>query len=278
MTPTLDDFINCVNKIYAVALTYDKNDITKANKHTMQWFYAGFYKGLSRFGFTDSPDQAFLDQASQSGVVKLSEFMEPTYTEIISLPHYFATLNGAFIGNTPQPTTSSVILSDCAGWGGDWITFYQSWRSHQSEYPENKGRLYCQSYLGISNAGRTFDLDDWIEDADAFNIASQLHNNSSLRLDDAIKQYYKPTGTTGYWNRFSDFYQGRFNGMAADICLSMLTDISNWRIAGARFWLIQGLNRVGLNYPKVGDLRGFCAGFEDTIQRLLKAEKANLPP
>ena len=144
-TPTLDNFIDCVSQIYAVALAYDNNDVNKANKHTMQWFYAGFYKGLSRFGFTDSPDQAFLDKASQSGILKLSEYLEPTYKETLSLPHFFTTLNGAYIGTASQPTTSLVIASDAAGWGGDWITFYQAWQSAQSHILKTPGDSFASS-------------------------------------------------------------------------------------------------------------------------------------
>jgi hypothetical protein len=283
--PSMDDMLNCVREIYAVALPYDNYDVTKANRHVTQWFYAGFYKGLYKWGFADTPDQKWLDKANQSGVEKLRNYVEPMYNETLSLPHFFISLNGAYIGDAPATTSTRVLRSDCAGWGGDWITFYQAWQAMQSVYPENEGRLFCQNYLGYHERDKTFDLDDWIMDADAFNIGAQLRNNPSLRLDDAFTAYYKPGGTahTGTWTRFNDFYQGRFNGKAADICLTMLVDITDWKIAGARFYLIYGylavigVNKQGPNYPEVDDLKNFCAGFDDTMQRLVKTETANLP-
>jgi hypothetical protein len=123
-------------------------------------------------------------------------------------------MNGVFLEGAQfgSPTTGQISHGDVAGWGGDWITFYDEWQ---------RDHAYCQAKL--AHPGTTFKMLDLVEGADGYNIAMQLRGRPNLAISDAVKQYYA-LGTGGYRTRLNDFYNKRLSlplTSAATWCLCL---------------------------------------------------------
>jgi hypothetical protein len=117
---------------------------------------------------------------------------------------------------------------------------------------------------------------DWIEDADAFNIAQLLVKDATLTLPAALQQYYHPTGKSGYKTRFQDFYNGRFGGnvnTAATTATSMLMAIDNIKITAGRqvFFNKKVAFKNSFQQPDLDDTESFSSGLVTKFLALIAA-------
>lgn len=117
---------------------------------------------------------------------------------------------------------------------------------------------------------------DFIEDADAFNIATILRKNPSMTIYEAAKNYYRPGGE--YRRRFWTFYATRFDGdgnQGKIVARNMMVDTSDFWITKLRPAAAQKTAGLWPLVPDPWDLKdeelsGFISGFISVLRDLTK--------
>lgn len=283
-THTVDDLLTFVGKIYDIALPYYSNDVKDANFHTMEWIRILKYGTFAFQRLLARPDYNFIGKVDASGITRIEDFQDPTYSVAVGIPHLFCTMNGVY-DDGGAPTVLATNSGDIAGWGGDWCGFYGDYWNTTAKVPR-KGAFAADTWAAanlVSDGSKyDFHIRDWIEDADGFNIATLiLSQGVSVTLPQALQKYYKPAGKSGYKTRYQDFYNGRFGGKtesAVQTAYALLFAPGNPKVGifkeGLIYKRVTLINQFNITVPSSDDQNLFCKGFDTKFQSLIAAEKA----
>jgi hypothetical protein len=279
---TVDDMINFVTNFFTTIAQPEYSDVADANLHTMEWIRWKDYGGFAFQRLLSVPYMDFISKANAAVTNRVDSYTDPAYNIQVHTPHIMCSMNGVFDDGGP-PTVFSTNSGDFAGWGGDWCGFYANWWNFTAGTEKtgaNAGNVFAATNLASDPATSPYDfhMRDWIEDADAFNIAQLLVKDATLTLPTALQQYYHPTGKAGYKTRFQDFYNGRFGGnanTAATTATSMLMAIDNIKIAAGRqvFFNKKVAFKNSFQPPDLDDTESFSLGFVTKFLALIAAEK-----
>jgi hypothetical protein len=254
--------------VYDLGVRYGKG---KPNQLVMEWLRHEHYNGaLSGWQeLIGNVDDDWIEYAKAKGLNMMSNFADPAYCgKRVETDHWGATLNAIFLH--PPPATPKINRGDFGGWGGDLATFYGEWRDSD----EKDGYKFCRAKLGSLTVDSTFKILDFIEDADAFNIATMLRKNPSMTIYEAAKDYYRPGG--GYKQRFWTFYATRFDGdgnQGKIVARNMMVDTSDFWITTLRSAAAQKTAGLWPLVPDPWDLKdeelsGFVNGFISVLRDL----------
>lgn len=261
-------FASYISTVYDVAVDYTAKDSERpANQLVMEFLRHETYNDFQWKALIGGVDDDWIEYAEKKGLKPMATFPDPTYTsEAVETDHLFATMNGVYLkGATAAPGYNR---GDVAGWLGDLFTFYGEWRDDNVK----DGFEYCVDNLAKPGDSSTFKLLDMIEDADGYNIATELKADPDLSIADVIEDYYGTGG--GYLTRFSDFYMGRFGGdteTAKEIVCNGMVPGDDVLINAGRTALIYKTAGVFEKLPfwlSDDELGGFCEGFVDVLTRL----------
>lgn len=274
--------LSFVSKVYHVALAFYNNNVEKANLSTMQWIRIAQYGDWRFRRLLANPENKFIDEVNGSGIARIDEFQDPTYSVQVHVPHLFCTMNGVY-DDEGAPTFFNTNSGDIAGWGGDWCNFYGDWWNATADGPRkgaSAGDTWAFANLASNGSQYDFHIRDWIQDADGFNIATLLlQQDVSISLPTALEKYYNPTGKSGYKTRFQDFYNNRFGGKtesAVETAYAQLYSINNPKVLVFRNGLVYTRVKLvnQLNLPRLDDVHLFCKGFDTKFQSMIATEKA----
>jgi hypothetical protein len=218
-------------------------------------------------------DEAFVAHVKKSGLQMVRYFRDPFYGIDIKASHFGASCNGVLVKGKPSASTTNA--GDVAGWGGDLITFYAEWQRDHHSYPS--GYDYCRARLARVEEKSTFELDDMVEDVDAFNVAMKVRGGSTIANEvDALFNHQ------GYRSRMKRFENGRFGSEARtkEIARNMLLPNKDDLITLGRNALILDISGKAAKRPEDiprRSLDGFCRGFAEVIVGLVLKESSGIP-
>lgn len=202
-------FIDLVQRLYTAALEYNAG--ADPAKLVCQFFRQVEYNSFDWRTALEAVDQGWIAKLAEQGLTLTGRrsFTDPVTGTSVGTEHLMATLEMCLEYSS---TTDLVTLGDGGGWGGDLVTFYMDWREAKAQYPNPM--LFAQDYLGKRDAASTFSNDQWIQDADGFNIM-RLMKTESLDLPTAVARYYGTdspgAGDRVCQRRYSLFYADRFD-------------------------------------------------------------------
>ncbi|WP_282700815.1 glycoside hydrolase domain-containing protein [Streptomyces sp. CC219B] len=202
-------FIDLVQRLHTAALEYNPGG--DPARLVCQFFRQSEYNGFNWRLALGAVDQDWIARLADQGLTLTGRrnFTDPVTGSSVGTEHLMATLEMCLEYSS---TTDLLTLGDGGGWGGDLVTFYMDWRKAKAQYPNPM--LFAQDYLGKRDAASTFSNDQWIQDADGFNIM-QLMKTESLSLPTAIARYYGTdspgAGDRVCQRRYSLFYSDRFD-------------------------------------------------------------------
>ncbi|MEU6181840.1 glycoside hydrolase domain-containing protein [Streptomyces coeruleorubidus] len=204
------DFIDLVQRLYTAALEYDAG--IDPVKLVSMFFRQEKYNSLPwRLLLESGVDQGWIDHLAEQGLtlVGRKDFTDPVTGASIGTEHLMATLEMCL----KYPSVTDVVTAgDIGGWAGDLASFYEQWREAKEQYPNPM--LYAQDYLGRRDTVSKFANEDWVQDADGFNIM-RLMRAEAVSLPMAIARYYgtdsPAAGDRVCQRRYSLFYGDRFD-------------------------------------------------------------------
>ncbi|WP_238358486.1 MULTISPECIES: glycoside hydrolase domain-containing protein [Micromonospora] len=269
-----DAFVGYINTLLSWARSYGGN--RPADQLVMEFLRHEDYNSEQWKLLIGSIDEGFknhvLDRLRANNMRMIREFRDPFYGVDIKVSHLGASCNAAYL--LPQPAGTYTNRGDVGGWGGDWMTFYGEWRRDSDSY--SSGRTYCHEKLAKVDGVGTFKLRDLIEDADAYNIAKDVRNGTSIWAS----MYVNYSGG-GHLSRFKRFYEGRFvnaanaKAISRDILLTTADPI----LSTGRAYLIQTTGGVPTLMPHLlpsNKLDEFCQGFADMLLDRVGQENARV--
>ncbi|MDD2435561.1 MAG: DUF1906 domain-containing protein, partial [Bacilli bacterium] len=191
---------NNLSSIYDIAMIYTNNNTTQSNLLTLQYL-----RKRGGYGSTySSGDMSIIKWNTVAGTIdevfcllvegllgKVDlDFIDPTVNIPYDLTHFGATLN-----STLYPVAGldldgfNEIVDIFSGWGGDMVSYANNVESHDGDgVQEWANNNICR------NSGTNFDLEDYLCDLDAVNIANLMDTNS-LSLPEAFLLYFDTIDT-----------------------------------------------------------------------------------
>ncbi|MFD5283340.1 glycoside hydrolase domain-containing protein [Streptomyces rubrogriseus] len=272
------DFIDLVQRLFTAALEYDAG--ADPARLVCQFFRQEQYNGPDWRLSLGAVDQGWTAALAEQGLTLTGRrnLTDPVTGTSVGTEHLMATLEMCLEYSS---TTDLVSLGDGGGWAGDLVTFYGDWRENKDRYPNPM--LFAQDYLGKRDAASHFSNDQWIQDADGFNIM-RLMRTESLGLPAAVARYYGTdspgVGDRVCQRRYTLFYADRFDSsssttqtLARNLLLGRNSDIAV--IAGTWF-LISGVSLDAADRPENIDpaqLSNFVLAYAWELQERVEAEE-----
>jgi hypothetical protein len=269
------DFLIYIRDLYARAVAYGRP--RTANKRVLQWLrhdsqYNGFRWDILAGPIDDKwvkslqTDDTFASGKSMRPFksLKMVDFVaDPKHPVNIKVSHFAASTDGAlgpFTLQAEKTGLASLVIGDATGWAGDLMTFYDDWRVSNARKPQT-GSDYCRERLCRPDDDGSFKLRDLIEDADAFNISTALHNDSERTIVQELEDLFRTGG--GYTDRLSRFFAARFGTASncSSIAKEALTTVHPTFLIG-RQALMEHTPHKDLTGKLLDD---FCEGFGKTL-------------
>lgn len=271
------DFIDLIERLNTAALEYDAG--VDPTTLVCQFFRQEKYNDAQWRVTLEAVDQDWIAELAAQGLTLTGRrhLTDPVTGTSVGTEHLMATLEACL--RYPS-TTDLVTLGDAGGWAGDLVTFYRDWRQNKDQYPNPM--LFAQDYLGKRDAASTFDNEDWISDADGFNIM-QLMKVDSLSLPQAVARYYGTdnpgAGDRVCQRRYTLFYADRFDSsssttqtLARNLLLGENSDIT---VIAGKWYLIGGPSVDEEDLPENIDpaqLSNFVLAYAWELQERVEAE------
>ncbi|MEU1276338.1 hypothetical protein [Streptomyces sp. NPDC005799] len=271
--PSVKEFVSYITKLYDLAKDYKSRRspdrlVAEFLRHKE---YSGWKWGL----LIGAVDHGFIKYVNESGLRVIEYFADPYYGIPVKVSHFGASTNGVLVTGKPSGTVTNG--GDVAGWGGDLITFYAEWRRDSHKQPS--GYEYCLERLARKDIQSTYMLDDMIEDADGFNVATKVRAGSTI-ADEVTSLFLGKL--PGYLVRFESFVANRFGTEEhiKEIVRNALLPNRNPVITLGRNYLINEIVRKSAALPENiprEDLDAFCCGFAEVLRRFHEPEPLGKP-
>ncbi|MEV0004578.1 glycoside hydrolase domain-containing protein [Micromonospora sp. NPDC050980] len=270
----VDTFVSYINTLLTWARDYGGN--RPADQLVMEFLRHEDYNNAQWQLMIGGIDEGFknhaLERLRQSGSLMIRDFRDTFYGVDIKVSHLGASLNAAYLQAQPGGTLTN--RGDVGGWGGDWMTFYGEWRRDSESY--SSGLTYCREKLAKVDGNGTFKLRDLIEDADAYNLAKEIRNGTSIWA-----AMYGNYSGGGHLSRMKRFFEGRFGSASGAKAISrdMLLTTADPIISTGRAYLIQTTGGIPTIMPNVlpnSKLDEFCQGFADMLLDRVGQENARV--
>ncbi len=264
-----DDFINYVQRLYDLALSYSGSDRNKSQL-VMEYIRHKKYGGGDWDFLIGGYDSGFVDHANRNGFSVDTHFTDPYTAYEISAEHLMASANGHFVAWMPS-NPKSVNEGDVAGWGGDLLTLYVDWRRASDQYPD--GRNFVQLKMAKVGVASSFGFNDLIEDADAWLLAKAVRDGKTIVQ--AVRDLYNGGGGL---RRFNNYWAGRFNGNTGDakfLAHNILTAADDKEVVLAQIGLVTVRGGIKTLPAMLGydELEPFEQGFVDVLLARTGAEE-----
>lgn len=200
---------------YCKAVDHSCNN-KDVNEFVLQYLRSSKYSGSSILGIAwselagarngDFEKKVTYDHVLKNGdskMIQLEEFYiyDDSIDMEISVEHLAATLN-AYIHNA-KALPNEVVLDAYTGWAGD---LHQVVANVYQEDKENGNNNVSgiKEYIASTGESKGFDLEDMIQDVDAFNMY-KLYDWSALSIADIMYDYYYSSGLNH--KRYSTFVE-----------------------------------------------------------------------
>ena len=285
-------FVAYIRKLYNLAVQYAASEYPHSkqshspNVLVAEWLRHADYNDNKWTALVGPIDRGFTQAVNKAGIQMIDFIVEPEYHQQIKVSHLGACINGVLVAGEAGPQSTNA--GDVTGWGGDLITFYGEWQlavhggkktspHYIKRAPHPSGSEFARQNLANDHP-TTFKLRDMVEDADCYNIATQLlHNGGSTNIADLIESNLR----NGYRSRMQRFFSNRFGSAQAaqQTARNMLLPGSNVVINAGRIKLIydiagaDGFQPFALEQQDPSALDDFVKGFAERIVQLVNEER-----
>ena len=279
---SLSEFIAYVRQVQAFAVKYASTHPGRsANVLVTEWLRHIAYNDCEWTALVSPIDDNFINTVYQSGIQMVDLYTEPEFQQEMHAAHLGACMNGVLLY---RPLAAPDINhGDVTGWGGDLITFYGDWQNailggktggpYRRRSLSPSGSEYARNYLA-NDQDTTFKLRDIVEDADCFNMATQLLNDPSASIADVMQTNYLGGG---YRTRMQRFFSGKFGtAQGAQASAIQILTRGDVIIQLGRAYLIQRKNNGRATVPdglNPADLADFAKGFSNRMVALVNQER-----
>lgn len=268
-----EDFVIYIEGLrdLATKFTADTGDGTGVNRLVLQYLRSNAYNDEEFKRIIGAAQADFVQYVDRTHYSSLwSGYIDPKECLAVHADHWAVSTEGFL--QYPAPAPGDVNWADFLGWGGDLISYYGIWR-------QNWGgdAAWCRDHL--FTPGTTFDLRDMIEDADAFNMGTQIHTGASDDIGALVRDNLLGGG---YADRFKRFGDGRFatrdGGVATATTMLTGNPSDSFNIFGLSFDLFAAYRKalvltncgVGCSdelpeFVDSGELAGFVDCFVDKL-------------
>lgn len=200
-------FIENLEKVSNIATIYTGllEGKPSAEELVSHYYRSITYNGLEWDVVAGEIEYDFIEWVNNEGVQRERNIVDPETLMDLSTDHLFAAINGIIVEGRELPEPDSVTIGDGAGWMGDLVTTMVDYRDHNSEY--SSAYELAMDYIAATKVSGYFNLNDYIEDIDGWNIAYQI-KTSNKSIVEIFRDYY----TIGYKTRYSTFLNTRHGG------------------------------------------------------------------
>ncbi|TWP52901.1 DUF1906 domain-containing protein [Lentzea tibetensis] len=269
----VDAFLGFMDRLYAAAVAYHNGDERYANLRVMEFLRVQAYNSipwdvLAGGGVSEDWIEFVANRIPRTEWIFGCQ--EPSFGVNFDAPHFGAAASlGHIWGLGPGNLFSR---GDFAGWAGDLVSFYGSWRRFDEEYAS--GYQYCTDRLMKVNVDSPYKLEDIVADADAVIMLDAIKRGA--KINEALRAHL--TGN-GHVNRFRTFYNLRFGGSLANVAEAARNALIPKTAQNDP--VMEGMHE-GVVYDDAGGpavlpkhlpaykLDPFIQGFVDTIDRLVR--------
>jgi hypothetical protein len=221
------------------------------------------YNGLDWIALIGAVDGDFIDYVDNSGLQRISHFVDPGTKEEYDVSHFGASCNGVLVKGLPDSRTD-INRADFGGWGGDWITFYVEWdRVRESGI---SGYDFCMDKLAKIGGGSSFSSVDMIADIDAFEIGMACQFGANVA--DEVERVFGGGGQ--YAHRYQQLFINRFgndNATCQEAAKNILIgDLDELMYLGREDLFFRNVKTHPVSLP-ASELNSFIAGFSALLQQ-----------
>lgn len=190
---------NTLSDMFDLAMEYTQGNEARSNELVLQYIRKGKYGNSTllgedrgsdssnfRWGVVDGIiDQDYCDLVDEKVFGKNFNFLDDVTGEYHDLAHWAAVLNAHLHTIIDENLVGFEALIDAyAGFGGDVISFSNEFEGHSE-----RNLQWAKDNICESDVDTLFDLQDYIDDIDAVNIANIMYS-SNLNLPEAFNSYY----------------------------------------------------------------------------------------
>jgi len=201
-------FLDNLEEVYNLALNYKKNNNTDLSPERLiaQYYRSVSYSGIDWDIVAGKIDEGFLQYVNNQGVERIRTITDPDSLLDLDTDHLFAAMDGILYQDKLPPKDTPTI-GDGAGWMGDFVTTLVDWDNHKSEY--DSAYDLARDYIAATKVNGHYNLNDYIEDIDGWNLAYKVKNSSRTTIVDIFRDYYN----SEYAHRYSLFLVTRHGGL-----------------------------------------------------------------
>lgn len=198
-------FLDHLSWVYSLAEQYAaKHNSVSPNILAAQYYRSITYSGPEWNKVAGKLDETFIAYVNSQGRARENTIVDPITLIDLGADHLMAALNGVL--HQGFPGVEDVNLGDGAGWMGDLVTIIVDYKKFGSNY--DSAYDFAMDYIAATKVNGHYNLDDYIEDIDGWNIAYMLLTGQTKSIVDAFRTYY----SSGYKRRYSSFFQNRYGG------------------------------------------------------------------
>lgn len=197
------DFMTYLGKVEKLAKEYILKTGTNKESHKLvaEFFREPSYSGIEWDIVAGKIDKEFVQYVKENGGQRYDTIIDLETFISFDVAHLFAAMDGVFYNGIPQPYEAT--LADGAGWMGDLITTLVDYKNHKGEY--DSAYTLAMDYIAATKVDGFYNLDDYIQDIDGWNLAYRTLNLGSDTLAYSVKQYYEKFTL----NRYNYFFETR---------------------------------------------------------------------
>jgi hypothetical protein len=262
----VDVFIDWIRQVYNLALDYGNGN---ASQRVVEYLRNENYNGYDWDVLIGPIDGDFVDYVNDSGLARMSHFVDPGTREEYDVSHFGASCNAVLIKGFPEGRTG-INRGDFGGWAGDWMTFYAEWDRARTETGIS-GYDFCMGQLAKLGGKSSFTSIDMIADIDAFEIGVALRFGANIA--DEVERVFGSGGQ--YARRYQQLYINRFGNDNAT-CMAaakeaLIGDLDELMYLARENLFYSNVNEHPISLPET-ELNSFVRGFSALLEMRGDAE------